>query len=51
VSKFWPKIGGQEGVAVAVAVAVAVGLGEPVGVGVGVPCGTEFTAAKASTLP
>ena len=37
------------GVGVAVAVAVAVGLGD--GVGVGVPCGTELTAAKASTLP
>lgn len=38
-------------VGVAVAVAVGVGLGETVGVGVGVPCGTELTAAKASTRP
>ena len=39
------------GVGVAVGVAVGVGLGEAVGVGVGVPCGTELTAAKASTRP
>jgi len=45
------------GVAVGVRVAVAVGVGVRiavavgVGVGVGDPAGTEFTAAKASTLP
>ena len=38
-------------VAVAVGVAVAVAVAVAVGVGVGEPCGTELTAAKASTLP